>query len=227
MLIRCIFLEYNRMEKIKVVFIDDNPLLCEGVISSMNNYPDIEIHSICKDMEIVQEIKKVNPHVLLLDESFVNINSMKLISYIRSKVSSGIKIIIMDLFPTQSNIVNYVKTGVSAFIMKNASIDDFYKTIRKVHQGGKVLPHSMTKSLFAEIVGYAIKNGKTSIDKSVRITSREQEIIGLIKKGMTNKEIAEKLHIAAYTVKSHVHNILEKLALRSRLEIALYSKQDD
>jgi len=93
-----------------------------------------------------------------------------------------------------------------------------------VAKGEKVLPDPLTNSLFSQIVENVVNGGKLPpLKEAVKMTKREQEIIALIAQGMSNKEIAQNLNLATYTVKSHVHNILEKLALHSRLQVAAYS----
>jgi two-component system NarL family response regulator len=93
-----------------------------------------------------------------------------------------------------------------------------------VAKGAKILPPPMTGSLFSQIVEHALQGGKINkLISAVRMTSREQDVIGHIAAGKSNKEIASELNIAVYTVKSHVHNILEKLALHTRLELAMYA----
>jgi DNA-binding NarL/FixJ family response regulator len=87
-----------------------------------------------------------------------------------------------------------------------------------------VLPPTMTGSLFSQIVEHALQGGQMNkLISAVRMTSREQDVIGHIAAGKSNKEIASELNIAVYTVKSHVHNILEKLALHTRLELATFA----
>jgi DNA-binding NarL/FixJ family response regulator len=91
----------------------------------------------------------------------------------------------------------------------------------------KVLPPSLTGSLFSHVVEIALKKGKGKIITAVRMTKREREIIVLIADSMSNKEIAQRLNIATHTVKSHVHNIMEKLALHSRLQIAKHANDQE
>jgi two-component system NarL family response regulator len=130
----------------------------------------------------------------------------------------------MDLMPAQSEVVEFVKAGVAGFILKDATIDDFLRTIRSVAEGHKVLPPSLTQSLFSHIVEYAVQSGKADrLMKAVRLTRREHEVVNLIARGMSNKEIARELNVALHTVKSHVHNTLEKLALHTRLELASFA----
>jgi DNA-binding NarL/FixJ family response regulator len=136
------------------------------------------------------------------------------------------RVIVMDLVPVHADLLQFIKAGASGFILKDASLEEFLATIRSVSEGEKVLPEHLTESLFSQIIDFAIKKGKTKIKDAVRMTKREKEIIVLISDALTNKEIAGKLNISAFTVKSHVHNILEKLALHSRLEVANFSLTD-
>jgi DNA-binding NarL/FixJ family response regulator len=123
----------------------------------------------------------------------------------------------------QADILQYVKAGANGFILKDASLNEFLITIRTVAEGSTVLPPLLVDSLFSQIVDHAVREGKTKLKEAVRMTSREREVIILLGEGLTNKEIAQKIHVSTYTVKSHIHNIMEKLALHTRLEIANYS----
>jgi DNA-binding NarL/FixJ family response regulator len=107
--------------------------------------------------------------------------------------------------------------------MKDASFEEFFDTIRAVAKGAQVLPSQLTNSLFTQIaLNVAVKDKSKALD-AVRLTIRERQVIDLLGEGLSNKEISSRLHIAVHTVKSHVHNVLEKLALHSRLEVAAFS----
>jgi DNA-binding NarL/FixJ family response regulator len=130
----------------------------------------------------------------------------------------------MDLMPLQSDVFEFVQAGVSGFILKDANVAEFINTIRTVFEGADVLPSNLTGSLFSQIFDHAISgSNRTLIDRSVRMTKREKQVMALISDGDTNKEIAQKLNLSLFTVKSHVHNILEKLALSTRFQIARQS----
>jgi len=131
----------------------------------------------------------------------------------------------MDLLPVHEDIVEFVNAGVWGFIMKDATFEDLVGTIRSVVAGTKILPPQMTSSLFSQIAREAVDAGRSDAIESVRMTPRERQVIDLIAEGLSNKEIAARLEIAAHTVKSHVRNIMEKLALHSRLQIAAYSNR--
>ena len=139
---------------------------------------------------------------------------------------SEAKIIVMDLAPVQADVLQYVKAGANGFILKDASLNDLLITIRSVAEGSTVLPPLLIDSLFSQIVEHAVREGKPKLKGAVKMTKREREVIGLLGEGMSNKEIGQKMKISTYTVKSHIHNIMEKLALHTRLEIANYSFTD-
>jgi two-component system nitrate/nitrite response regulator NarL len=128
----------------------------------------------------------------------------------------------MDLMPARKDLVDFIRAGANGFIVKEATVEDFITTIRAVADGATVVPHALSGALLSHIADQA--NGRNTPDaKNVdRMTQREAEVSQLICEGMSNKEIAQRLDIAVYTVKAHVHNILEKLALHSRLQIAAY-----
>ena len=130
----------------------------------------------------------------------------------------------MDLVPLQQDLLVFVQAGVSGFILKEATVNEFLKTIRSVAGGAKALPSNLTESRFSQIVNKAVKESNPSkIISSIKMTKRERQVIDLVSDGLTNKEIAQKLNLSTYTVKSHVHNILEKLAIHTRVQIAKFA----
>jgi DNA-binding NarL/FixJ family response regulator len=214
------------MKKIRLLLVEDNRLLREGIVSLLKEHADILVATAVGSNEnILQRMRTFKPGVLLLDIGLRSQNSLLLVKAALSG-SSTTKIIAMDLIPTQADVLEFVRAGVSGFILKDASTSDFLRTIRSVAQGKKVLPTLMTSSLFSQIVEHAV-NGRqgasSKLMESVRMTRRERQVVALIADGMTNKEIAQKLHLSTYTIKSHVHNVLEKLALHTRVQIARYA----
>jgi two-component system nitrate/nitrite response regulator NarL len=211
------------MTKIRVLLIEDNRLLREGVTAMLNGQPDIRAVSTTGNGDAMEKARKHKPQVVLLDLGLRSANSLRVVENIR-KEFPGTQVVVMDLIPVQADVVEFVRAGVAGFILKDASLDDFLHTIRSVVKGVKVLPPPLTDSLFSQIVEHALQSGKRRrLIESVRMTKREQDVIDLIASGRSNKEIATKLNIAVHTVKSHVHNILEKLAIHSRLEVAAYA----
>ena len=216
------------MKKIAILVIEDNRLLRDGIEALLKKQPDMHVVATVGNGEnILLMLDKVKPNIILLDLGLRNQNSLQIVKSTK-KHSAETKIIVMDLIPLQADVFEFVEAGVSGFILKDASINEFLNTIRSVDQGTKVLPPHLTGSLFSQIVEHALNGSKHSvIDESIRMTQRERQVIALIADGSTNKEIAQKLHLSTFTVKSHVHNILEKLTLNTRVQIAKHAHLSD
>jgi len=214
------------MKKIRLLIIEDNRLLREGIVALLKKHGEFEAISALEfHDDLTKKMQNFRPNVLLLDLGLRNKSSLRLVK--DTKINyPNVYIIMMDLIPTQDEIFEFVRAGVSGFILKDATIEQFLKTIKTVYHGSKVLPSLLTASLFSQIIEHAINGGKeppSKLMESVRMTRRERQVITLVSQGMTNKEIAQKLNLSTFTVKSHIHNILEKLALHTRVQIAGYA----
>ena len=216
------------MKKIAILIIEDNRLLRDGIASILKKQSDMHVVATFGNGENISLMMgKFKPNIVLLDLGLRNQNSIQVVKLIKKHFEET-KIVVMDLIPLQADVFEFVQLGVSGFILKDASIAEFLKTIRSVYQGAQVLPPHLTGSLFSQIVEHAINGSRPStIVESVRMTKREKQVIELIADGSSNKEIAQKLHLSTYTVKSHVHNILEKLALNTRVQIAKHAHLSD
>lgn len=212
------------MKKIRILLIEDNRLLREGITAMLKKQPDMQVVTTVGNGEnILLMIDKHNPNIVLLDLGLRSQNSLNIVKLVKQNFEET-KIIVMDLIPLQADVFEFVQAGVSGFMLKDISVKEFLKTIRSVYKGTRVLPPHLTGSLFSQIVEQAVSGSKPSaITESTRMTKRERQVIELIAEGYTNKEIAQKLHLSTYTIKSHVHNILEKLALNTRVQIAKHA----
>ncbi len=211
------------MKKIRLLLIEDNRLLRDGILSIVKSQKDIVVISASGDgKSTLFKIKQLKPNIVLLDLGLRSQNSLHVVEIVKKDFPQA-KIIVMDLAPVQADILQYVKAGANGFILKDSSLKDFLITIRSVAEGSTVLPPVLVDSLFSQIIDYAVKEDKSKLKEAVKMTKREREVIILLGEGKSNKEIAQKIHVSTYTVKSHIHNIMEKLALHTRLEIANYS----
>jgi DNA-binding NarL/FixJ family response regulator len=211
-------------KKISVLIIEDNRLLREGITSIVNEQYDLKVVGAFSEREnALEKIFELKPDIVLIDLGLRSQNSLRIVKTINQKEES-IKIIVMDLMPLEEDILDFVKAGASGFILKEAKVGEFINTINSVAAGEKVLPSHMTGSLFNQIIDRVVNATPASeLEKAVRMTKRERQVIELIADGHSNKEIGKLLHLSPFTVKSHVHNILEKMTLHSRVQIATYA----
>ena len=216
------------MARTKVLIIEDNRLLREGIAAILDEHGDFEVIAVAEDGDALDELRKSGrtPDVALLDLGLEKTNSLQLMQLLRTE-QPDVRVIAMDILPEQVDMVEFVEAGGSGFILKSAGLQEYVETIKAVAGGEKVLPATLTASLFTQIVESALESDAGIPDSAIRLTVREKEVVALISEGLSNKEISSRLHIATHTVKSHVHNILEKLALSSRLQIAAFARRKD
>ena len=211
------------LKKVQILLVEDNRLLRDGIKALIDAQSDLKIAATSEgNHDTLLTARTLKPQVVLMDLGLRNENGVHLVAALTKELPQT-KVIGMGLVPTQLDIVELVQAGAVGFVLKDATIDNVLSTIRSVARGEKVLPPMLTGSLFSHVVEHAQPRGKRELANAVRMTKREREIIVLIAEAMSNKEIADRLNLSTYTVKSHIHNILEKMALHSRLEIATYS----
>ena len=210
---------------ITIAIIEDNRLLREGMTEMLNGVPDLRVVLAAPSIGPAQ-LQESRPQVVLIDAGLQVGSSLELAKTVKQEWPTS-QVIVMDLFPTHEEVAQFVKAGVIGFILKDATFDDLVTTIRSAAAGVRVLPAPMTGTLFSQIAEGAVKRGRDAALTSVRLTAREREVMGLIALGMSNKEIAHRLDIATHTVKSHVRNVMEKLTLHTRLQIAAYAHDRD
>jgi len=208
---------------ITLAIIEDNRLVREGISALLKQHDDLQVVADGPSGDPAL-LRGLEPQVVLLDLGLQNGDSLHVAEQVKKDYPKA-KIIVMDLLPVHEDIMEFVNAGVCGFIMKDATLEDLVKTIRAVAQGAHVLPPQMTGSLFSQIAKDALAKGRPEVLDSVRMTPREREVINLIAEGLGNKEIAARLNVATHTVKSHVRNIMEKLTLHTRLQIAAYANE--
>jgi DNA-binding NarL/FixJ family response regulator len=209
---------------IPILLIEDNRLVRDGIAAMLTDQHDLKIVAAGDTPDAaVRQARETRPRVVLVDAGLGDHDSHRLVASVR-KVVPEARVIVMDLLPAPEELLDFIKAGASGFIAKDATLLDFVRTIRSVAAGTDVLPPHLTGTLFSHIANHAVSaNARETID-AVRMTQREREVIELIADGLSNKEIAQRLHIATNTVRGHVHNILEKLTLHTRLQIAAYAR---
>ena len=209
---------------ISVALVEDNRLVREGISALLNQVKDFDLVAAAPRLDTAQ-LRAANPQVVLLDLGLGNGNSAQIAEEVLKEFPNS-KVIVMDILPVREDIMEFIALGVSGFIMKDASFDDVVRTIYDVVRGVPITPRMTTETLFSRIASDAVATSGPAAMSAVRMTPREREVIDLIAEGLANDEISQRLSIATYTVRSHVRNIMEKLMLHTRLQIAAYAHKE-
>ncbi len=202
--------------------VEDNRLLRDGLKSILSAHGFSIVAAVRSGQEALRAVARVQPKLVLLDSALGDRDGARFVLDVR-QAFPDIKVVVMGLLPAHEDFLEFIKAGVSGFILKDATVEEFVATILSVADGVNVLPPLLANTLFTHVAAGAIARGNRSAKAAVRMTAREREVVLAIAEGLSNKEIASRLNVATHTVKSHVHNILEKLALHTRLEVAAYA----
>lgn len=214
------------MAKTRILIIEDNRVLLNRLRLALDRQADMRVVATTGSGDnVLLKARQTKPHVILFDVGLKHFDELALVESVRKNLPEA-KVIGMGIVPSQSDVVLFMAAGASGFILKDTAVKDAVTTIRSIARGEKILPPSLADSLFSHVVERSILKRNGTITNAVRMTKRELEIIVLIADGLSNKEIAQRLKIITHTVRSHVHNIMGKLSLHTRRQLAKYTRNE-
>jgi DNA-binding NarL/FixJ family response regulator len=205
-----------------LVLVEDIRLLRDGIAAMLRAQGLRVLAAVRSGEDVVRQILSCHARLVLVDSALSNHDGPRLVQSVTSSAPDA-KVVVMDVQPAQPDIIEFVRAGAVGFILRDASADDIVATLRDVASGLYVLPPKLAEVLFACVAHQAQRSPRDE-GGGTRLTHREWQIIELIADGSSNKEISSRLNLSVHTVKSHVHSVLEKLTLRSRLQVAAYAR---
>jgi len=209
-----------------MVLIDENPSTRKGVLAHIRAEPGFRVLAASAEIEVaLQKVQQARPDLVLLNLLRKNGDALTLAGALHGEAPES-RVVIMGLKSLHEDVAGFVRAGVSGFVMADTSFDRFLSTIHSVAGGIRVLPLELTHSLFGQLHGHGVRTSPKRPLQLGRLTNRERAVTDLIVRGLGNREIAARLSIALHTVKSHVHKVLSKLAVNSRLEVAAFSQDE-
>ena len=212
------------MDKIKVLLVDDHPVVREGLRTMLSTAPDIEIVAEAGDgVEALEKAKEHRPQVVLMDIRMPNVNGIEATRCIKSQLPST-SIIVLTVYGNDAYIVDAVRAGAGGYLLKDDSRDLLIHTIRAVNSGGMLIKSSLLREAVLSLSGASGARPKekpadsTALDE---LTPRERDVLLLLTRGRSNKEIGQALSISEDTAKKHVQAILLKLGVSDRTQAAV------
>lgn len=206
------------MDTIRLLIVEDNNLLREGLSEMLQNQQKLEVDAASGEGDILDRaISRFNPHVILLNSGLQSHSSLDVVQRVAER-SPHTKTVVMGLALSMDEIIQFMDTGAAGFILKDAALQKFIKTITAVAKGEIVLPLRYTDLLLSHIVSNTIVKEQINRQESVQITPFELQLLKLLSEGLSDEELGEKLSITAESVKFHIHNIKQNLYLFSLLD---------
>jgi NarL family two-component system response regulator LiaR len=207
-------------EIIKVLIVDDHQVVRQGLRTFLELQKDISVIGEADDgFDAVEMVIQLHPDVVLMDLVMPRMDGITATQKIHASGSTT-KIIALTSFSEDDKVFPAIQAGASSYLLKDVSPDDLVDAIRAVHHGEARLHPDITRKLMEQVY-----HGKSIPQETSRgeLTSRELEVIRGVAMGRTNREIAQELFISEKTVKTHISNMLGKLNLEHRTQLAIYA----
>lgn len=207
-------------EKITLILADDHAMVRKGLTAFLATADDIEVMAVAANgAEVVAAAKKHAPDVVLLDLFMPDQPALETVRQIK-KVSPRSQIIMVTSHEGDEYVVPMTQAGAISYILKDTSPEDLVRAVRKAAAGESTISPRVAKALVS-----VVKRARASRENQFHedLTDREMEVLQCIAEGMSNLDIAARLGISEKTVKSHVGNILSKLYLTDRTQVAVYA----
>ncbi|HXY16375.1 MAG TPA: response regulator transcription factor [Terriglobales bacterium] len=205
------------VETVQVFILAENRLLREALARILNKKNDINVAgSSAFTPDIVHQIAQAAPDVLLSDSAALALSDLRLVPEVRTAVP-GLKVVMIGMDADPEIFLRGVRDGIVGYILKDASAMEVATSVRSVASGEAVCPPSLCLSLFEQVAQQSVQPGHFFMKHNLGLTRREQQLVQMISRGLTNKEIAAQLNLSEQTVKNHIHRMLRKLGANDRL----------
>jgi DNA-binding NarL/FixJ family response regulator len=200
---------------IRVILADDHPLVLNGLYHLLREYPEFEVLERCSSgAETLAAVKRLNPDILVLDLSMPGMDGLAVTREL-NRASNSPKVVLLTAQLHEDQLIEALHLGIKGFVLKEMATKLLVECLRRVHAGGQWLEKDSANRAMAKLVRREAKGREIA----TLLTPREIEVVQMVAKGLTNKEIASQLGIADGTVKIHLHNIYEKLQINRRAEL--------
>jgi two-component system response regulator DevR len=208
------------MAKIRLMIVDDHEVVRLGMRAAFELENDIAIVGEASNgAEAVAKVGVLAPQVILMDVRMERMGGIEACREIKS-IAPSITILMITSFTDEEAVFASVMAGASGYLLKNVSRAELLKAIRLAASGQSLLDPTLTKQAVTRMTTLSKGTTQTPGDE---LTDREREVLGLVARGYTNKQIAETLFVSEKTARNHVSHILEKLGLARRSEAAVYA----
>jgi len=206
---------------IKTVIVDDHTMVRAGLIKILKEESDIEVLAEADGyLQLVNCLKSVSPDVVLMDISMPGKNGLEIVKELK-QTNPEIKSLILSMHPEERFSVRAIKAGALGYVSKESAADELVRAIRQVYSGGKYITPIVAEKLADS---FELESNKLAHE---RLSDREFQILSMIASGKKIKEIASELSISPATVATYRARVLEKMQLKSSVEITSYALRNN
>lgn len=199
-------------ETIRILVVDDHHIVRQGLVALLSTVPEFAVVAEAGDGgEAVDLHRKLRPDITIMDLRLPRMSGVDAITAIRAEAPQA-RFIVLTTFDGDEDIYRALQAGAKGYLLKGMNAGELTDAIRAVHAGKSKIPAVVAERLAERVSG-------------TELTTRELEVLRLIVKGLSNKEIGDQLHISEATVKTHINNLLSKLGVSDRTQAATTALQ--
>lgn len=206
---------------VRILLVDDHTVVRQGLRSLLELEPDFTVvgEASC-GAEALPLVEHARPDIILLDLRLPDLNGIEVCRRLTQKYPD-IPVIILSAFSYDQDVLDCIEAGAKGYVLKDVDVFELTRAIRAVHRGESVLDPRVTRAVMERF-----RQAGKETESAGALTEQEKEIIRLVAQGLTNKEIARRLFLSPNTVKFHISNIMRKLDVKRRAEIAFRASQN-
>ncbi|RFC71467.1 response regulator transcription factor [Streptomyces sp. AcE210] len=213
----------NAVEPIRVLLVDDDPLVRAGLSFMLGGASDIEIVGQAGDgSEVPALVAETRPDVVLMDIRMPDVDGLAATEALRARPDAP-DVIVLTTFHADEQVLRALRAGAAGFVLKDTAPAEIVEAVRRVASGAPVLSPTVTRQLITRATGPDPQQDRRARarERLAELADREREVAVAVGRGAANAEIAAELYMSVATVKAHVSRILAKLGLNNRVQIAL------
>jgi len=209
------------VEKTKILIADDHTIFRQGLKMLLEQEDDMEVVGEAGNgLEALDLAKKLKPEVLLLDIAMPEMDGVQVAQKLK-KILPEIKVIVLTTHAEDQFIFEFLKLGVSGYVLKDSASQELIYSIRKSKDGMAFIDPSISKKVMEKFT--QVTGGKKDFIDYGKLSDREKEVLQIVAEGNSNKEVAEKLYISPKTVENHKANIMKKLNIHDRVGLTKFA----
>lgn len=203
-----------------IVLADDHDLVRQGVKALLEAEPDLKLVGETADgLQVLGLVEKLRPQVLVLDLKMPGLNGLDVCKQVTEKVP-GTKVIMLSMYADEAYVVQALRNGAAAYVLKESRANDILEAVREVTAGRRYLSPPLSEK---SVESYLQKAASARMDPYETLSPRERQVLQLAAEGNSNPEISEKLGISPRTVETHRANLMKKLSMRGQTDLIRFA----